>query len=66
MAKYVDFLYEDEVTGEQFLVELKVEGKDIKQLKYEANIIARDNFDRPKYISIVDPEYAEMLGLDTY
>lgn len=66
MAKYIDFLYADLATGEEFLVELKADGKTIKELRGEANIIAEENFEAPTFKGIVSEEQAEMMGIDTY
>ena len=66
MAKYVDFHYMDLATGEEFLVELKADGKTIKELRGEANIIAEENFEAPSFKGVVSETQAEMMGLDTY
>lgn len=66
MAKYIDFLYHDEETGEQFFVELKQDNRSISDLRQQADDIAHDNFDEPVYEGIVDAEEAEIWGLDTY
>jgi len=53
-----DYLFYDEVTGEEFLVE-------VDTLK-EALDIAKRNFEKPKWIDTLTPEEGEILGLDTY
>ena len=53
-----EFLFYDEVTGEEFLVET--------DMKAKAIICARAYFEKPKFIGEVSHYEAEMLGLDTY
>lgn len=53
-----EFLFYDEVTGEEFLVET--------DMKAKAIICARAYFEKPKFIGEVSHYEAEMMGLDTY
>ena len=53
-----EFLFYDEVTGEEFLVET--------DMKAKAIICARAYFEKPKFICEVSYYEAEMMGLDTY
>lgn len=62
MSKYVDYLFEDLETGEQFFVEVL----DSKASKKEAKLIAMEYFDHPRCLGAVDEETAKMLGYDTY
>lgn len=53
-----NFLFEDQETGEVFIVERK----DYK----EAEKVAKDFFTEPRFIKEISYDYAEMLGIDTY
>ena len=53
-----NYLFYDEVTGEEFLVET--------DMKEKAYLCARAYFQEPKFIGEVSNWEAEMLGLDTY
>ena len=65
--KYIDYLFEDEETGEMFFVEIEKTGsKSYSQCFDEARDIAYDNFDNPTFIEEVDPIVAEIYGYDTY
>ena len=52
------FMFNDKVTGEDFLVEAKSEADAIE--------IAQTYFDEPKYFGAITEEMAEALGWDTY
>jgi hypothetical protein len=60
--KWTDFLFVDDVTGEDFLVEVH----DTPDAQSEAEAIAEENFKEPKLICQMSEEEGEMLGLDTY
>lgn len=62
MKKYIDFLFEDTETSEEFLVEVE----DTTNAKREAIEIARENFENPILIRRMSVEQAEQMGLDTY
>ena len=65
--KYIDYLFEDEESGEMFFVEItKTESKSYASCYEEAWAIAEENFDSPKFIEEVDPLVAETYGYDTY
>lgn len=53
-----NYLFYDEVSGEEFLVET--------DMKAKAIICARAYFEKPKFIGEVSHYEAEMMGLDTY
>lgn len=61
-TSWIDFLFEDQETGEQFFVE--VENR--FGARDKAWDIAFDNFEDPELIGIYSPEDAELLGYDTY
>ena len=70
---WIDLLFYNEETGEEFFVELDTEGgsKTKDELKKEAWAIIEENFDSDDLASIrfqcfTSPEYAEQLGYDTY
>ena len=63
---YIDYLFEDEETGEQFFVELRADEGTDKELYEKACEIAQENFEAPVFIDIYDAEDAEKLGYDTY
>lgn len=68
--EYIDFLFADEETGEEFFVELdydpEAQPNAIKDLYPKAKKIAKENFAKPKYLGVYSKEDADMLGLDTY
>ena len=64
--QWVDFLFSDEETGEDFLVELEMDGSSMDDLLEEAQRIADDNFESAVFQEVVSPEDGEMMGLDTY
>lgn len=65
--KYIDYLFEDEETGEMFFVEItKTANKSYTDCYREAWAIAEENFDSPNFIEEVSPEIAETYGYDTY
>lgn len=53
-----NFLFHDEITGEDFYVNAEGHG--------EAFDIARENFEEPVFVREDDDETAENSGLDTY
>ena len=67
MKEYIDYLFEDVESGEQFFVEIcKTENMTKKECFEKAVSIANENFDDPTYICEVSPEEAETYGYDTY
>lgn len=60
MNTYREWLFEDEESGEMFLVET------INSNKNDAIAIANEYFDTPRFINEVSDFEAEMLGYDTY
>lgn len=64
--QWIDFLFSDEETGEDFLVELEMDGSPMSDLLAEAQRIADDNFESAVFQEVVSAEDAEMMGLDTY
>ena len=67
MKEYIDYLFEDTESGEQFFVEIcKTENMTKKECLKKAIDIANENFDDPAYICEVSPEEAETYGYDTY
>ena len=64
--QWIDFLFCDNDTGEEFLVELEMDGRTMDALLEEATLIAEDNFADPVFEEVVSAEDAEMMGLDTY
>lgn len=65
MNQYIDYLFEDQETGERFFVELKMD-KPVKELREEAWEIARANFEEPLLYGVLSDYDAEKLGYDTY
>lgn len=61
-ADWIDYLYTDEATGEDFLVEVR----NTDTADDDAEEIAWANFESPRLIEIISPEEADWLGLDTY
>ena len=65
--EYIDYLFEDEETGELFFVEIVKDGsKSYTDCYKEAWAIAEENFDSPQFIEKVAPEIAETYGYDIY
>lgn len=65
--KYIDYLFEDEESGELFFVEIVKDcSKSYTDCYNEAWEIAEENFENPKFIKKVSPEIAETYGYDTY
>lgn len=64
--KYIDFLFYDVATGEDFLVELEMDGSELDDLLVQAQEIADENFSNAEFQEVVSEEDAEMMGLDTY
>lgn len=62
MKKYIDFLFEDTETSEEFLVEVE----NTMNARNEAIEIARENFENSILIRRVSVEEAEQMGIDTY
>lgn len=64
---YIDYLFEDENTGEMFFVEVvKDASKSWTDCYNEAWGIALENFESPIFVQKVAPEIAETYGYDTY
>jgi len=61
-ADWIDYLYTDDATGEDFLVEVR----NTDTADDDADEIAWANFESPRLIEIISVEEAEWLGLDTY
>lgn len=67
IGEWLDVLFEDEETGENFFVELQKEkGDDIEDFIARCQEIADENFSDAHYIELVDSWYAESIGYDTY
>ena len=67
MKEYIDYLFEDVKSGEQFFVEIcKTENMTKEECFEKAVSIANENFNDPTYICEVSPEEAETYGYDTY
>lgn len=70
MNEYIDYLFTDKKTGEDFLVELsynpETQPNAIKELYPKAREIAKANFAEPLYCGVHSREDAEILGLDIY
>lgn len=65
--KYIDYLFEDQESGELFFVEIcKTGSKSYADCYHEAWEIAKANFEDPDFIEEVAPEIAETYGYDTY
>lgn len=62
MKEYIDFLFVDTETSEEFLVEVE----NTMNARKEAIEIARENFENPILIRRVSVEEAEQMGIDTY
>lgn len=64
---YIDYLFEDENTGEMFFVEVvKDASKSWTDCYNEAWNTALENFENPTFVKKVAPEIAETYGYDTY
>lgn len=67
MKKYIDYLFKDVESGEQFFVEVcKTERMTEGECFGRAVNIANENFNDPTFIREVSPEEAEAYGYDTY
>ena len=65
--KYIDYLFEDQDSGELFFVEIKkTTEKSYTTCYNEAWEIAKENFEEPELITKMSPELAETYGYDTY
>lgn len=64
--QWIDFLFSDNATGEEFLVEVEMDGSTMDELLDKAQYIADDNFGSATFLEVVSAEDAEMMGLDTY
>lgn len=62
MKEYIDFLFVDAETSEEFLVEVE----NTMNARKEAIEIARENFENPILIRRISVEEAEQMGIDTY
>ena len=65
MKEYVDYLFEDEETGEEFFVELE-KGSTLKDAWHQLEDVYGGDLSEVKFIMTVDPEIAEVYGYDTY
>ena len=64
---YLDLLFYDDASGEEFLVEMEIpKDADMRFVINDAYEIAKENFENPELIDILDVAVAERLGLDTY
>lgn len=65
---WIDAEFIDDETGEVFFVELRKESADETADEFIARCktVANEYFDAPKFVRLVDPEEAEVLGYDTY
>ena len=67
MKEYIDYLFEDEESGEKFFVEIcKTKNMTNDECFVKALNIANENFNEPIFICEVSPEEAETYGYDTY
>lgn len=65
--EYVDFLFHDLETGEDFFVELELtEDDDMDSLIVKAQEVADENFANAMFEEVYSAEEAEMMGYDTY
>lgn len=67
--QYLNFLFQNRETGEEFLVEIKADTEQQPNLQpyvEQAKAIANDYFNNPKYFGLVDDDYGELYGIDTY
>ena len=64
MDNIYNFLFTDENTGEDFIVE--VEASNIYEARKTAYEVAVAYFDEPKLIDEITADEAECLGIDTY
>jgi hypothetical protein len=58
------YLYQDEYSGEAFIVE--VEAIDTEEAQIQADFIAEANFEEPVRCFELTEEDAEMMGYDVY
>ena len=66
-GEWLDALIYDNESGEFFFIELrKEEGEDMEDFIAKCMEIATENFDSPSFTKLVDAEYAEAMGYDTY
>jgi hypothetical protein len=66
MRDYVDFLFTDEATGEDFFVELPLDGHKMSELLAQAQETADEFFAKAVFQEVMTPDDAAMMGLDTY
>jgi len=66
IGEWLDCLFEDYDSGEQFYAELRKKSESISDFVDECFEVAKENFEEVKFIEIVSAEVAEMVGLDTY
>lgn len=60
MTKWITYWFQDDITGEEFFVEIEVFNL---QKAYE---VAHQYFEKPRFIGLVTELQAEIMGLDTY
>ena len=65
MKEYVDYLFRDEETGEEFFVELE-KGSTVEDAWRQLEEVYGGDLSEVKFIMTVDPETAEAYGYDTY
>ena len=65
MQEYIDFLFNDAETGEDFFVEVR-NNFCYEECLAEAKKIAKENFEAPYLVDVFSQEEADFLGYDTY
>ena len=65
MKEYVDYLFKDEETGEEFFVELE-KGSTVEDAWHQLEDVYGEDLENVKFVMTVDPEIAEIYGYDTY
>lgn len=67
VGEWLDCLFEEEESGEMFLVEFRKEkGESEEDFIAKCQEVADENFSCPVFQKIVDLETAEIMGYDTY
>lgn len=68
MAEYWDYLFEDNETGEEFLVELNIAGMTREEGVVNAyqTALEETDFEDITFIRSLSPAEGEWLGLDAY
>ena len=65
MREYVDYLFRDSETCEEFFVELE-KGSTVDDAWHQLEDVYGEDLENVKFIMAVDPEIAEAYGYDTY